>query len=106
MFFVLQFLFFDELGFDFVSCSDEGLVSSCSNWGMVVSGVCLVAAIMLILLPSLYWAPKRLMDCDRSAFWAFVWFVPVLGTLGLVLYCCMAESVAVDNKYLKKSKEK
>lgn len=61
------------------------------NW---LPGLCSLA----LLLPSWGLMVRRLHDIDKSGWWAFLSFIPVVGTIILIIWFCK-ESQPFDNQY-------
>lgn len=62
--------------------------------GGVLSGIFGVA----ILLPMLAVAARRLHDTDRSAWWLLLYFVPILGSLVLIVFYVLRGTPG-DNRF-------
>nr|WP_153202859.1 DUF805 domain-containing protein [Niveispirillum sp. SYP-B3756] len=62
------------------------------------SGVLGVIYALAILIPSFAVAVRRLHDSGRSGWWLLIQFVPVLGSIVLIVFCCM-DSEEKDNQY-------
>ena len=61
------------------------------NW---LPGLCSLA----LLLPSLGLGVRRLHDIDKSGWWIFLQFIPVVGTIILIIWF-VKESQPFDNQY-------
>jgi uncharacterized membrane protein YhaH (DUF805 family) len=59
---------------DYAFGSGQGLLGEL--WGLAT------------LLPSLALGARRLHDTDRSGFWLFLWFLPVIGWIVLIVWWC------------------
>jgi uncharacterized membrane protein YhaH (DUF805 family) len=45
-------------------------------------------AVLALFLPSLAVLVRRLHDTDRSGWWVFIWFVPIIGSIVLIVFAC------------------
>ena len=53
---------------------------------------------LLMLLPSLAVAARRLHDTNRSGWWQLLWFIPVIGWIVLVIFV-VGEGTPGDNQF-------
>lgn len=53
---------------------------------------------LVILLPSLSVAVRRLHDIERSGFWIFIGFVPIIGSIILLVFLCQKGTLGI-NRY-------
>jgi uncharacterized membrane protein YhaH (DUF805 family) len=63
------------------------------TWG-VIYGLYVLA----IIIPSLAVFVRRMHDLDKSGWWFFIWFIPLIGAIWLLVLLC-TDGTAGENKY-------
>ena len=59
---------------------------------------------LIILIPNIAVSIRRLHDTGRSGFWYLIGFIPIIGTIILIIWYCQ-DSEPGDNKYGPNPKE-
>ena len=64
----------------------------------IVFFILYVVYLLAVLLPSLGVAVRRLHDTDRSGWWLLIAFIPIVGAIVLIVFCCM-DGTPGDNRF-------
>ncbi|EEA92501.1 DUF805 domain-containing protein [Pseudovibrio sp. JE062] len=67
--------------------------------GMFLPFILTMIVALLLLLPTLTVAVRRLHDVDRSGFWVFITVIPILGTVLLLYWHLLPSSQTVSANY-------
>ena len=62
----------------------------------LMTGVSVIVSLLLIV-PSYAVCVRRLHDTDRTGWWVFLYFIPWIGTIALIIMLCQKSDE--DNKY-------
>ena len=64
----------------------------------IVFFILYVVYLLAVLLPSLGVSVRRLHDIDRSGWWLLIALIPIVGTIVLIVFCCL-DGTPGDNRF-------
>ena len=81
------FVFLVALGFGVVNAVVAGIMHSAT--GMTPVMFLYFIFVLGVLIPSLSVGFRRLHDTDRSAWWMLIAFIPIVGSIALIVFYCL-----------------